>query len=648
MDENTHLSNVLNAEASVLSFFEEKWDNADRNSSFYALDHWTEKEKSKFAKQKRIPYVFDKVSHAINIILGTQRDTRFDLNFYAREEGDEVKAEIYNALWKYYSDLYNYISVESDVYQDGVIGGYGVFGLDIDKDNDPRGDVRVSRVPSNLVLWDRNARQYDLSDAYWFSRVRFFRRGELMKKFPEQAKLIETIGSTDNVWANRGIKSNLWFDVKKNLIGIREFYEKDWVEKYCIWQIGSDAVGDISYDTKEEAVQDIQQRMMIAMQAFNVGQLQEMPQFEIIPTEIKVIKKSIVSLNGVLQEPTEFRLGKIPYSVFFAYFNDGDFWSVVDRLKDPQRFLDRMMSQVDHWIGTMSKGLLVGDRGKITDDEWKEVQDKWGKTGGSIRVKGGAASLQAVSSPAPAPQLFSMIDRVDALMDNSIGGANFLGLKQTASESGRAVLARQSQAGLDNFVLLDNLRRTKHDLGKNIAWMISNEVTAPRTMRIIGDKLSMELMQNQGIVRPSSKPNVGFLDINTEPHNSVMNVEIDVVVDEAPHTTNKNQATLAAITDLGKAFPNMPPPPPEVMIELSDAPESIKQVWLASVAQQKNMPPPPPQKVSANYKDLPIESQLQFLQKEGIPASPQGVAIKEVITKPHLTAKEEQVKTQHE
>lgn len=634
------LNDVFLAEESSLGEFEGRWKIAARNAEIYGLDHWESKDKNRIIAQNRIPYVFDRISHAMNTLLGTQRDTRFDIHFYGRNQEDELKSEILNAQWKYYSDICDYIHVESDVFQDGAIGGYGAFAADVDRKQDYRGNLKVYRVPYDQLIWDKTFRQYDLSDCYWMDHLCFYRKDELRKYNPERSELIDLIGTEGN-WMPKNKNFNLsrWYKPDKELIGVHKFYERDWQRKYVIWEKGKELPEEMPYDSEEEAGAEIQRRNQMLLGDMGAQMIQSgqpFPEFEVLPIEVPIIKKTEAVVSGLLKEPEIFGMGSFPFSVFFAYFHDGNYWSVIDRLKDPQKFINRMYAQIDHWIGTMAKGLLWIDP-RTPDTEANLIRETFGKTGGVIKTK---YPPQLIESRGPAPQLFSVLDRVEDGLENSMGGANFAGLKQTASESGRAVLARQSQAGLDHFIPLDNLRRTKQNLGEKIAYALTKEMTEPRTYRIIGDTLSVQAMQNQGILKQSIRPNVGYMNVNTDDYNTVRDLEVDVIVDEAQHSVTKNQATLSSLVDLAKSNMLPGPMPPEVIAELSDLPQSMKQIMIQHYQALAQQPKEDKMKISGSYKDLPPDVKMQILTEMGFQVDPGSVAVKEVIDKPHLTQKE--------
>lgn len=613
MDENfEQVSRIVTMENFVVADFADKWKVAKRNAEFFSIRHWTEDEERKIRTQGRIPYRFDKTSHIMNLILGTQREGRADIQFLERKMEDAHRVDLLNASWKYFADLYGFPFVESDVCQDGVINQCGVFEVGIDKSEYYAGNLRVRRVPFDMCLWDTNSRNYDLSDALWYSRREFFTREALKAKFPDKAKLIDlTSFDASTQTQARPLKYVLWYDVDRQLIGIRNFYERQHKTKYLIWTIGSEEPEPTPYDSKGSAEYQIRDRLA-KLRALNSeiiaqgGQPQPEPQFDTLSCEYPVIKKSVVMLNGVLEEEHEFPLGEFPYVNYFAYFNDGDFWTAMERMKDPQTFFNRMMAQADYSLGTQAKGFLRIDP-SVPKNRAEEIRQNWGKTGGTGNAKAG--QLELFEGRGPTPQIFTLVEQANEVMQDAFGGANFLGLKETASESGRAVMARQAQAGLDNFIILDNMRRTKTQLGKLIAWYLTNEITTARQLRITGEPMEIQEMVKNGILKQHPlRPNVGYAEINTDETTSIKEIEVDVVVGESPYSPTKLQAALAAMTDAFKSGFVPMPPPIDVAINMLPIPQQFKDSWLAMAQNQK---PDVKTTLQISFKDLPPTVQNQ-------------------------------------
>ena len=637
------VANIIEAENLVLPKFNggdknrEKedtgyWARGKRNTEFNAGEHWTPEQKAKFIKQGRIPFTMDKTSHAINTILGSQRESRTEVQFLERSSDDGPRVDTLNAVWKYYEDANEFIYSETDVFTDGVVALCGVFGCEIIKRNGLP-FLQVGRIPYDTVLWDLNFRQYDLSDAQWMSQRLFYRREALAKMYPDQKKLIMLAGMDKDAEPKaRPFAYDTWVSPDKELISVRRFYERNIKTKWLIWKRESEIPEETSFATKREAEKEVRNRLAFyevvasEMQAKNLQALPR-PEYEIVPADFPIVNRTVVVVNGVLEETQELPLGDFPLTMFFSYFHDGRFWTAVDRLRDPQIFMNRMMAHADHAIGTSAKGVLRMSK-RLPRNDRKAIQEAWGKTGGAFTAEQG--QLEVFEGRGPQPQLFSMMDRAEGIMDDTFGGANNLGFKQTASESGRAVLARQQQAGLDNFVPLDNMRRTKQLLGKKLAYYLTNDIPQAQKLRIQGHPMQLQGMAEKGVATMSEKnPTVAYADVNTKDANTITGLEVDVIVGEAAYSPSKMQATVAAMVDMFKAIPGLPPPPIDVVIDSSPLPEELKTRWKANVS-----PPEPKDKVSTNFKDMPLDAKIQHLERLGFTVNKEQAAMKEVSENP--------------
>ena len=311
----------------------------------------------------------------------------------------------------------------------------------------------------------------------------------------------------------------------------------------------------------------------------------EMPEFEVFPDKTAVYKKITVchdtlfpTENGETTESLDEPF--YPIDVYHPYWHDGDWWCPVDILKDGQRFFNKMFSMADHWIGSMSKGLLLGS--SKNPEEEKKVQQMFSTTGGYAHVED-VENYHLFESRGPAPQLFEMLGIARQNLEDNSGGRNFQGKKETASESGVAVRTRIEQGGLAGFIIFDNLRRMKISLGAKMAWYLTHYMTYPSVIRIEGEELvqaTFEQMQKSETSKNwfrknPFRPGVGFLDVNTAESNTIEGLKVDVNVDEARWSVSKSLSILQELNAAMQSNPLLAQVfPPETMVDLMPIPFS--------------------------------------------------------------------------
>jgi hypothetical protein len=366
-----------------------------------------------------------------------------------------------------------------------------------------------------------------------------------------------------------------------NVVALIEFFEKKYETRYFIRRGGF--VLPLYYDTEKEAAAAAKEAIEKEAARFTAAGIIPPPPeaVKIFPDKFPTVKKTCIAHETLFSEET-IDEPFYPISKYHPYFHDGEYWSPLDVQKDGQRFFNKMFTMADHWIGTQAKGLLLIDS-KAPKQEREVVKKTFSTTGGAVDVSD-VENYKLMESKGPAPQLFSMLGLAQQNLSDNSGGKNFMGKKETASESGIAVRQRIEQGGLSQFVIYDNHRRWKIDVGTKLAWYLTTYMTYPTVVRIMGDELVQETMQKfqqtgmNWFKTNSLRPGVGYMEINTGEHNTIEGIKVDVIVDEARWSVSKNQSTLETINGALQSNPLFAQTfPPEVLLELIPLPFSEKE-----------------------------------------------------------------------
>lgn len=85
---------------------------------------------------------------------------------------------------------------------------------------------------------------------------------------------------------------------------------------------------------------------------------------------------------------TPYDHGSHPYSLGMAMLIDGETWGLVSNIKDPQRWLNRLLAHIDHAMGTGAKGAVAYDRSFMEENglDQADVDDWYTSADGSLGV----------------------------------------------------------------------------------------------------------------------------------------------------------------------------------------------------------------------------------------------------------------------
>lgn len=98
--------------------------------------------------------------------------------------------------------------------------------------------------------------------------------------------------------------------------------------------------------------------------------------------------------NGeILDEyDSPYRHGRHPFVVKLYPLIDGEVHSFVEDVIDQQRYVNRLITLIDHIMSTSAKGvLLFPSERKPTYMSWEEIGEIWAKPGGVIPIRGNSA-----------------------------------------------------------------------------------------------------------------------------------------------------------------------------------------------------------------------------------------------------------------
>ena len=583
----------------MYSKFKAKWEAMEQNSEFLRLIQYSAKQLKSMVDDKRVPYVLDFINNAINTYQGIQRDRRTEIYYYPAEKSDEVRTEVINVVKDAKLRENNFIYTESDVFLDGLVQKLGAVTYEWSREKNKNGTLKIRRIHPRGLMWG-SSQEYDKSDATWMSYHDYFSRRELIMRHPDKKKIIDKLPSGLDEFDMDRDPSYLedLLDEELQKLAYITYYERHWETRYFIQDSESGQYHSEYYDDQtsaEEEVAKMQGELQEAIIA-ETGQPAEVEgRFIVKKDKYPVVRKTVVVCEEELEHET-IDEPFIPIDIYHPYFSDGDWYCPLDIQKDSQRYFNKMFSMADHWISAGAKGLILYDEKAVPKEEADKVQQAFSTTGGLIGVRD-LNNYKEINSQGPSYQLFQLMETAKSVSEDAAGGRNFMGRKETASESGVAVRNRVEQAGLSSFVIFDNLRRWKVAVGEHVAWYLTHYLTYPEVVRIEGEELVQEVMQKfnkangrDWFQKSDMRPGIGFFEINTDKQNTIEDLKVDVIVDEARWSVSKNQSILQEVNMAMQSNPNLAKTfPPEVMLEFLNLPFSEKEKARARIAQLEQM-----------------------------------------------------------
>lgn len=608
-------------EKGIIEFHTRYWKSAEENKRFRKGDHWSTEEKDDIADQGLIDYSLPLSASKLNVNISQQMANRNDWRCLGRGREDELNAEIKTALFKYVDDDNDFENLESDVYSDSVTKKYGVIKRYTDYSKTAKGRIVLKRIPYNQVIWDINCKDYNIPKyCNWIQEYEYFTRQQLIEMYPESKEAIEAIPQ-GNFTTAAGSDQDIvnWYRTERGLQeckrvthyqrryktvysqhfddGTTDIYDPDIAENETSKSIGSEENRDINEKETEpaEGLYKRPDKSELSILPAQPG-IRGRKLIKRIPRLVEYIE-AIVFFKDTRTELDRYKLGREDLEgnfiesdlhcihPYFSFFDDGEVICLMDYLKQPQKFLDRITMQIDKSMSKMIKSSYTVVKDLLeqeTIDDWDNISTDLSTSGAIVLVKQHGA-LQPINSGVINPELFTMWQFIYKVLEDISGGRNNQGLKETSNESGVAVSQRKEAAYLLSYLYIDNLRRWKKTLGQglleNIDEVYGDDKTS--TFRILGDAMSkdiLDILQSKDLYEPGELPyGYGYINLqNLE--RPLGETNVDIIISRAASSPQQKEMKFQQLMGWYtlQAQAGQPTPPLSLLFPYFDLDPTVK------------------------------------------------------------------------
>lgn len=552
--------------------FDESWEQARRNSAFVQGRQWDDDEREAHYRQNRIPYVFDQVSPKVNAVLGVHASRRVEAQAIPTEPGDEPVAYVANRLIKWCEQINRMDEVESEVFYDMIVKKAGCTVTRWALSDGLSGRPVVERIPIYQMMWDPNSVDVSLSDAKWMARIIPISRQDAIERWPEFEQAVRDAAGFGNeetvprfevmtprqqymANAGRAIKDT---DLRGDIIAI-EHFEK--VRQYIYIVVDQIANELTEYDEQSQA----QSHLDGLLSQYTEGDVNLLDAAGNDLVTIVTLSKDIVIQSLIFGDECVSRevtdLPDFPYQVSFCYHDDGEYWSFVDQLIDPQMFQNRMISELDNQIGRGNKNIMTVIEAKLKRGfSIEDLNREASKVSPKIPVLAHDAVNVVPNQPAQS-DLVPAISMAINHMTDIVGGRNALGLQENAAESGAAVRARQEAAGMARMPVFAHINSWRRKVTEMCLWYMRRYLAPDQQMRIMG---------------ADGKPD--WLLLEQPVLDTLANARMDIIIGEAVDTVTAKERQFVQVKELFQTIGGMLPPDVVVttMLEYSSLEQTTK------------------------------------------------------------------------
>lgn len=504
---------------------------AEEAQEFYAGWQWSKDERATFESDGRIAPIFNLTAVNIDAVCGLEVNNRQDVKYLPRTEGDVQVNELLSSAAMWVRDQAQAEDEESNAFRDAAITGLGVT-----ETRKAGKAISIDRRNPIECFCDKSSSKTNLIDRRYGGRIIMMDTDEAVAFFED--KYLPT--EINAKWASLGLN-----DTQQNV----ELLD------YPTEQMGP--VGNESRAPKKVCMVEIEW-------------------FDWVGTE-KVYYQAFLGATTILEQNP---LKEWAYNWITGKYDakENRFYGLIRAFKDPQKFINKMVSVGTHILATNAKGGLLVERGVFVDP--RTAEKDWSNPQKTIEVSEGALSQGKIRErlAPPLPTGISQLLEFALNIFNRVTGLNAEILGAADRDQPASLEAQRRQSAVTILAtLFDSKRRYHKEQGKTLLQLM--KALPPETLvKVTTDKpipTPPPMMQPGMPPEQQAQMEQQYIQAQAQQQEAVERevyvkleviqrafqddtIEFDVIVDEAPSSPNQQQeiiAKLAMLTNQGLQLP---------------------------------------------------------------------------------------------
>lgn len=505
---------------------------SELDRDYYDGNQWTEAEKAKLRKRKQ-PIVTDNViKPAIDHFLGLEVQRRTDPRALPRTPNSEHDAEAATDAIRFVEERADFDRTASRVWANEIVEGIGGCDVCVEQEEDGSYEIVIRQIAWDRLGYDPASSNPDFSDARYLYTITWMDYDEAAAQWPDAKDILdETLGADPGNTYDDKPKNTAWRDSSRRRVKICEMYYK-WPENGRDQWFRSLFTGSGEIEGGRSAYKDE---------------------------------------DGDADCPL----------IFVSAFVDRDNnrYGMVRNLTSPQDEINKRRSKL---LDMLSRRQVKATKGAV--DDVRKAKQELASPDGWLEVNPGqeADLLQNVDH---AQGHFELLADSRASI-NRLGPSAMERGKADGQASGRAIMASQQGGLVELAPLFDNHSHFKRRVYRAIWNRIRQYWTAERWVRVTDDQenvkfvglnqqttfgeAAMARLQKAGMTPDQAQQAIAQHPMSGMPYvqNNVAELDVDIILDEAPDTVTIQYEQFQMLTDLANAGIMFPP---EVYIEAAPA-----------------------------------------------------------------------------
>jgi hypothetical protein len=546
--------NCLNARSKLAGWRSEAREDFD----FEAGRQWSELDTAKLTEQGRPVVTFNRTIRAINAVCGLQVQTRQEAACFPVEMSDSGTSEYQTNVLRYFKQRCDADSKESKAFRDAAVCGMGWVetALDIEDIDYPKLDLH--RLNPLHMLWDPLAKDDGLADSRWVAHVKSLDRMAFKEMFPDEDFVAYDFWGIDGDTGQPHDATNDWKYANDQSDKMQPdqtcsvIQYQEWQKRNCYR----------AYGPNKQAVELSGSQFKKLKKQMDAGGIQYVQYQKKVYTQYFLIK-------GRTVQKKDLQCDQFTFNAITGYLdhNKNRWFGLVRLMKDPQRWSNKWMSQIQHIVNSGAKNGLIYETGALKNP--RKAEAEWAIPGSMTEVVPGGLERVRDKVPPPYP------DGVDRLLQYAMGaiedviGVNLELLGMANRDQAIGLEQERKQAGITMLAtLFDSMRLYLKEQARLLMQYVQAYIPENTLVRITGEAGAqyVPLIKNK------------------------LSAQYDIIIDEAPTSPNMKESVSRSLMQVVPIAMNAGIPIPPDILDYTTLPVDLVQKWKRLIMSQQNDP----------------------------------------------------------
>lgn len=544
---------------------------------------WDPEDEAVMREQRRPMVTFNLLDKFIDAISGLQINNRQEIRFYPRTGEDVGVNELATGAVKWCRDMSGAEDEETEAFADMILTGLGCIEHRLEDAEGPHDYVAQERVDPLEVYVDPHARRRNLVDARYIIRLKPYTLEQYVEAFGEEYELAQQLadiedreeltGGLERVTAPDDYDDGASAPAPRRVVRVAQYQYVRLESRHIVsWQ-------GQQQELTPEQWRRLEPELRAASIEVSVREMQRRVRYTAIICGDKVHRHG--------ESPTQ--AGFTLQVITGKRDRNANTWRGIGRnLMDPNRWTNKFFSSILWQLSVNPKGGLLAERSAFEDP--RKAEESWADPSRITFVEDGAITEGRLKEK-PAGQYPQGMDRLMAFSLESMPAVSGLNLELLglADRQQPGVLeAQRKQAAMAIIAwAFDAMRRYYRLSGLIMLDLIRVYLADDRLIRIIGDEGARYV------------PLLRDRLVGT----------YDVIVDEAPTSTNMRERVWAVLRDVLPIAQAAQVPIPRKVLDYMPIPDELVRAWQEELK-------PNPQRAELEQRMAALEQRLREVSIE--------------------------------